>query len=164
MGVQASLSVGTNVDNIAATAQMTRRVMHDFTFPNGTTVPAGSWVLAPMQPMCRDNEIFANAETFDPFRFSRLRAEPGEETRHQFVSTSTTHINFGHGKHACPGRFFASNEIKLLIAHVLLQYDIKYTENQGPPVATWYDRSRRPNQEAKVSFRGRGSKGKGGDW
>ncbi|KAK8030950.1 ent-kaurene oxidase [Apiospora arundinis] len=32
---------------------------------------------------------------------------------------------FGYGKHACPGRFFAANEIKLILAHILLQYDLR---------------------------------------
>ena len=132
---------------------MTRGVTRDFTFSDGTVVPKGSFVLVPMHAMYTDNDIFPNAEKFDAFRFSRLRDIKGQEKRHQFVTTSTTHINFGHGKHACPGRFFASHEIKLLLAYTLLNYDVKLA---GPkPKATWYDRSRRPDQKAKVLFRKR---------
>ena len=134
---------------------MTRGVLKDFTFTDGTTVPKGSFVFVPMYAMYTDNDLFPNAEQFDAFRFSRLREQPGEENRHQFVSTSTSHINFGHGKHACPGRFFASQEIKLLLAHTLLNYDIKL--DSQPPKATWYDRSRRPDLTAKVLFRARSS-------
>lgn len=132
---------------------MTRGVLKDFTFSDGTTVPAGSFVLVPMYAMYKDNDIFPNAEQFDAFRFSKLRAQEGQDNRHQFVTTSTTHINFGHGRSACPGRFFASNEIKLLLAHTLLNYDIKLTGKE--PKATWYDRSRRPDLQAQVSFRRR---------
>jgi len=32
---------------------------------------------------------------------------------------------FGYGEHACPGRFFASNEIKIALIHLLLKYDWK---------------------------------------
>ena len=32
-------------------------------------------------------------------------------------------MGFGYGEHACPGRFFASNEIKIALAHLLLKYD-----------------------------------------
>ena len=41
------------------------------------------------------------------------------------VSTSETFLPFGHGRHACPGRFFAANELKLLIAYMVLNYEIK---------------------------------------
>jgi cytochrome P450 len=32
---------------------------------------------------------------------------------------------FGFGRHACPGRFFAANEIKMIIANFVLAYDMK---------------------------------------
>jgi len=32
---------------------------------------------------------------------------------------------FGHGRHACPGRFFAATEMKLLLAYIIMNYDIK---------------------------------------
>ena len=108
--------------------------------------------------MYTDNDIFPNAEVFDAFRFSRLRDIKGQENRHQFVTTSTTHINFGHGKHTCPGRFFASHEIKLLLAYTLLNYDVRLAGLK--PKATWYDRSRRPDQKAEVQFRKRST----GSW
>ena len=34
-------------------------------------------------------------------------------------------MSFGFGRHACPGRFFAANEIKLILARLLLDYDIR---------------------------------------
>ena len=136
------------------TAQMTRGVIKDFTFSDGTTVPKGSFVLVPMLAMYSDNDIFPNAETFDAFRFSKIRDQPGQENRHQFVTTSPQHINFGHGKNACPGRFFANHEIKLLLSHVLLNYDVKLAPGVVPK-PTWYDRSRRPDLKAEVLFRNR---------
>jgi cytochrome P450 len=136
-------------------AQMTRAVVKDFTFSDGTKVPKGSYVLIPMHAMYQDDSIFPQSSKFDAFRWSRLRDQPGNENRYQFVTTSPTHINFGHGKDACPGRFFASQEIKLLLAHTLLHYDI-CLENPGRlPQPNWYDRSRRPNQTARVLFRAR---------
>ena len=35
------------------------------------------------------------------------------------------YLPFGLGKHACPGRHFAVNEIKFALHHLLLKYDIK---------------------------------------
>jgi cytochrome P450 len=134
---------------------MTRAVTKDFTFSDGTTVPRGSYVLVPMHAMYLDDSLYPNASTFDAFRWSRLREQPGDEKRYQFVTTSPTHINFGHGRDACPGRFFAAQEIKLLLAHILLHYDVRLEHSSALPSPTWYDRSRQPNQTARVLFRAR---------
>ncbi|RIB00107.1 hypothetical protein C2G38_1994680, partial [Gigaspora rosea] len=34
-------------------------------------------------------------------------------------------VTFGGGKHACPGRFFAVNEIKICLHKLILKYNIK---------------------------------------
>jgi len=53
-----------------------------------------------------DPQIYPNADKFVADRFLKMRAEPGKENIGQFVSTSVNHLGFGHGNHACPGRFF----------------------------------------------------------
>lgn len=35
----------------------------------------------------------------------------------------------GHGRHACPGRFFASAELKVVLVHILREYDIKLCDD-----------------------------------
>lgn len=40
------------------------------------------------------------------------------------VTVGDTFLSFGHGKHACPGRFFASYEMKLMLAHLIQHYDV----------------------------------------
>jgi len=64
-------------------------------------------------------------DQFDGFRFANLRAMPGQESKHQFVTTSPESMNFGHGNHACPGRFFASNEIKVVLIELLRSWDFR---------------------------------------
>jgi cytochrome P450 len=49
----------------------------------------------------------------------------GKENRHQFVTTSLESLNFGHGNHACPGRFFASNEMKVTLIELLRSWDFR---------------------------------------
>lgn len=39
-------------------------------------------------------------------------------------------MSFGYGRHACPGRFFAANEIKLIMARLLLDFDFKMPDGQ----------------------------------
>lgn len=63
-------------------------------------------------------------DTFAPFRYSNLRNVPGEESKHHFVSTNSDSMMFGAGHTACPGRFFAANEIKVVLVEILKRYDL----------------------------------------
>ena len=83
--------------------------------------------------MMHDESVYPDAMRYDGYRFYNKRQEVGHEHRHQFVTTSPEHLGFGHGMHACPGRFFAANEIKVFLIHLLLKYDWKFTEQQGRP-------------------------------
>ncbi|KAJ9611675.1 hypothetical protein H2200_004859 [Cladophialophora chaetospira] len=49
-----------------------------------------------------------------------------------FVSTSPTYHPFGHGRHACPGRFFAANELKLLLAYMIMNYEFEPLMKRPP--------------------------------
>lgn len=92
---------------------------------DGTTIPKGGFVAFPTTTM-QDEAVYPNSGEFDGHRFLRLREQPGSENKWQFVTTSPQHFVFGHGMHACPGRFFASNEIKIALVHLLMKYDWKF--------------------------------------
>lgn len=62
-------------------------------------------------------------QDFDGYRYLRKHQEGDKSS--QFVQSSQDFNVFGGGRHVCPGRFFASNELKLAMAHVLLKYDIR---------------------------------------
>jgi len=79
-----------------------------------------------------DPEIYPDADKFVADRFLKMRAQPGKENVGQFVTTSPNHLGFGHGNHACPGRFFASNEIKIIMCHILLKYDWRLPAGETP--------------------------------
>jgi len=66
---------------------------------------------------------------FYPFRYSELRAREGEEGFHQFTQTGRDNINFGHGPGSCPGRWFASSEVKVIIIELLRRYDVALGPN-----------------------------------
>jgi cytochrome P450 len=74
-----------------------------------------------------DSEHYPSSSTFDGFRSQKLRAsgKAADIARNQFVTTNETNLGFGYGRHACPGRFFAANEIKMILARMVLEYDIK---------------------------------------
>lgn len=59
-------------------------------------------------------------------------------TRHipqaaQLVGTAADFPAFGYGHHACPGRFFAAHEVKMVMCHLLLKYDWKVPDGVDEP-------------------------------
>ncbi|KAJ7153417.1 cytochrome P450 [Mycena crocata] len=120
---------------------MLRKVVHPdgFKFSDGLIIPHGAFVTVSARPVHYDPAFYDRADVFDGFRFSRMRDEKAEATeesvfnRHM-ISTGIDHLVFGHGKHACPGRFFAATELKAMLAHILLHYDVKAeVEGVRPP-------------------------------
>ncbi|KAK5626154.1 hypothetical protein RRF57_001869 [Xylaria bambusicola] len=103
---------------------MRRSVEADITLSDGTLIKKGSRIHIDTHRMV-DPEVYENPEEWIGSRFYDLRLQPGKEHLAQLVTTSVDHIGFGHGKHACPGRFFAANELKIALCHLLMKYDWK---------------------------------------
>ncbi|KAF9237107.1 cytochrome P450 [Melanogaster broomeanus] len=133
---------------------LSRKAMKDFTFSDGTVIPKGTVVVVASAAAHHDNEFYKNADMFDPFRFSNMRDEAGEGVMHQFVSTGPEYLPFGHGSHSCPGRFFAANELKSMLAHIITRYDIKL-EDGIHPQSLRIGTAIVANPTAKVLFRER---------
>ncbi|OHE97166.1 hypothetical protein CORC01_07607 [Colletotrichum orchidophilum] len=120
-----------------------RRLRKDQTFSNGMKLPAGTPISFPLWAMYNSTttNTFSpdyNAGTgnappneFDGFRFARLRDQPGREMKHQAATTGPDAFNFGHGPHACPGRFFAVHVIKCIFIELLMNYDIQLKGADG---------------------------------
>jgi len=113
-----------------------RLAVNDVKLSDGTVLQRNS-LSAVASTRRKDPEYYSDPEKFDGYRFLKMRAEPGKENVAQFVSTSPDHLGFGHGQHACPGRFFASNEIKIIMCHILLKYDWRLIEGNQPKVGTF---------------------------
>jgi cytochrome P450 len=69
---------------------------------------------------------YPDPDSFVADRFLRKR-EAGDKAS-QFVQSGPGYSVFGGGRHICPGRFFAANELKMAMAHVLDKYDIRVEE------------------------------------
>ncbi|KAK7709469.1 hypothetical protein SLS57_008673, partial [Botryosphaeria dothidea] len=92
-------------------------------------VPKGTWFGVPTGEIQTDEEIYGKgAEGFEPWRF--VDGNAGEERGSSATTTSDIFLSFSRGKHVCPGRFFAVNVMKLLLAHVAMEYDIKPLEKR----------------------------------
>ncbi|KAH8103129.1 cytochrome P450 [Cristinia sonorae] len=138
---------------------LARIAAKDFTFSDGTFIPKGTMVSAAARAMHFDEENYANADVFDPWRFTNSD-KPGSSAslRNQFVNTHPDFLLFGLGKHACPGRFFASTELKSLLANFVFTYDMRLQKDGVVPPPTWIGAALVPDRNAAVMFRRRQSK------
>lgn len=101
---------------------------------DGVTIPKGTQFVVPSAEIGMDPTIIAEPTIFDPLRSYRQRQNPGEANRHQYTTTTSSELHFGHGRLACPGRVFAAVEIKLILSHLLRRYELINPPGQGRPV------------------------------
>ncbi|TIC89816.1 Cytochrome P450 monooxygenase trt6 [Colletotrichum higginsianum] len=118
--------------NPVANSFLNRIALEDFQLSNGMIIPKGT-LLGVGPTHMWDNSFYENGDKFDGYRFLRMREDPEKRQQSYLVSTSPHHLGFGHGSHACPGRFFAANEIKIILCHLLLKYEWKIL-GEGPHI------------------------------
>lgn len=103
---------------------MRRYVTEDITLSSGLILKKGTRLNVDNRRL-DDPKIYENPDVYNPYRFYNMRSEAGKDHGAQLVSTGSNHMGFGHGQHSCPGRFFAANEIKVALCHILVKYDWK---------------------------------------
>ncbi|KIX08863.1 uncharacterized protein Z518_03520 [Rhinocladiella mackenziei CBS 650.93] len=138
--------------------KMQRYTVKDWTLSDGTVIPKGVYFWCNFTALSLDEDTYKDAHRFDPWRMYRKRQEPGQANQHQFVMTSDTNLTFGHGKKACPGRFFAANEIKILMALLITNYEIRCTNIRGVEEIRrggWINITKNPINHPIVDFKPR---------
>ncbi|RYP82073.1 hypothetical protein DL770_005695 [Monosporascus sp. CRB-9-2] len=133
------------------------------TTPSGVQLSKGTVVCAPSYPVFHDPNIYPEPHVFKPFRFAQKRAAAATEdggslsyvqrARQAFATTSPEYTAFGHGRHACPGRFFAASELKLMLAYLVLNYDFEFQEKR--PENFWFGMNRIPPMKATIRIKRR---------
>ncbi|KAJ4003989.1 hypothetical protein NW752_010926 [Fusarium irregulare] len=130
-----------------------RTALSDITLPNGDVIKKGTKIVCDTTHQW-NTDYYQDALTFDAYRFARMRDTPGQDKQAHLVSTSRDMLGFGHGVHSCPGRFFAANEIKVALCHMLLKYDWKLPEGVVPE-SSWFGMALSGDQKAKLIIRRR---------
>lgn len=151
---------------------MMRKALKPHTFSDGTHIPAGTFIFAASHPAHFDDAYYPDAARFDGFRFAKLHEEHGDVqdgdvnassnstnagsggTRYQMVTTTAEYLAWGYGRRACPGRFFAAVELKLMLAQLVMAYDIRI-EGDVRPKDIVVEANCLPNRSAKLLFRER---------
>ena len=122
---------------------------------DGTRIPAHTHLAVPAAHLLLDPAHVLSPDDFDASRSYRARVkDPGERHKHQFVTTDTLHMHFGHGKYACPGRIYTANQIKLVLAEFLTGWDWKFPEGKRRPKNKTVDEYLFP-EEANVMIKWR---------
>ncbi|KAI0964930.1 cytochrome P450 [Xylaria arbuscula] len=132
---------------------MHRAALVDIRLSDGTIIPKGA-KCAIANTTRVDGGIYEKPDKFDGYRFLNMRSDPGKENSAQFVTTGVNSLGFGHGTHACPGRFFAANEVKIALCHLILKYDLELGPGTSPKI-TWYGFDLSSNRNAKIRVRRR---------
>lgn len=124
-------------------------VENGITIDDGVHIPKGVYLATPMDAIHRDANFYEDPATFYLFRFCHSSQVEGTRTQDFYeardqdatvpvnadnISTKAKStvtlddklLSFGFGHNACPGRIFALHEIKLMMAHIVLNYDIQY--------------------------------------
>ena len=105
---------------------MQRKVMKPFTFTSGgsqVTIPDGMTIAIPICSVHLDPANYPDPLDFNPWRFT---------DKEQLVQTTRTFLSFGHGRVSCPGRFFASVEMKLFLARLVWEFDLGVPGGKRP--------------------------------
>jgi ent-kaurene oxidase len=130
-----------------------RAAVKSYTFKDGFQVPRNTHMAFPNYELNQDPDIYDGAAEFRPWRFRDMRNQRDDPNKHHFTYVSHESINFGAGTHACPGRFFASAEIKLSLIYILTHYEIRWPKGQSRPPNMTHDFANSPDPMADVLFR-----------
>lgn len=98
---------------------MPRKTVREIEF-GGHRIPKGTIVGISTVAIHRSDQVWDQPDAFDPMRFS---PEGGAKKRHRFAW-----IPFGGGAHMCLGLHFAYMQAKVIMAHLLPNYEIKLPE------------------------------------
>ncbi|KAL7924715.1 cytochrome P450 [Trichoderma austrokoningii] len=138
-----------------------RKALAPYTFQDGSTINRDDWVCIPQKAMLQDGTRYEDAHLFDGFRFARANAQlqqlkPCAQVPDQKASR-LTHVSpdwpiWGLGNMSCPGRFYASLVIKLVLIRVLDDWECKMPDLEAPRIKTWRSSSV-PQDDTIVMFR-----------
>ncbi|EWZ87340.1 hypothetical protein FOWG_09227 [Fusarium oxysporum f. sp. lycopersici MN25] len=118
------------------------------TLDNSIHVPPGVHIEVPMHSIHMDNSLYADAGIFKPFRFT-----DGTSTSRSVVTLDESFLGFGYGKNACPGRFFGSHIMKVILAYLVMNYDVEFGAEEPPMKTMWEYRIPRESTAIRIRRR-----------
>ncbi|XP_077981199.1 cytochrome P450 4B1-like [Glandiceps talaboti] len=100
-----------------------RKLSKPMFFPDGRSLPAGTWITMNMYALHHNAHVWENPEKFDPLRFLPENVE--KRSPYAFLP-------FAAGPRNCIGQNFAMSEMKITIA--LLLHHLEFSIDESKPV------------------------------
>lgn len=82
-------------------------------------IPKNTMVITQNEAICQRDDIYENARTFEPNRWTRYRSSSRDKRPSPFAT-----LPFGFGARSCVGQRLAETQIKVFVARLLRHYDI----------------------------------------
>ncbi|KAI0019487.1 cytochrome P450 [Xylariomycetidae sp. FL0641] len=139
----------------------TRRcALQPFKLSNGIELAVGDWVCSPSGAIMQSEHHYPEPSVFNGFRFADQKAleqlDRPPLKPHQPQPSKLTDVNpwfsmWGTGRMACPGRFYATAFMKVILGHIILNYECHLVEPDKKRWQTWRSATM-PLENTKVIF------------
>lgn len=104
--------------------------MSPFGLSDGTWIPKGTYIAVAGEGMALDADFYPEPERFDGRRFLDKETGLPVSPERNFHGIEPGNAMWGSGRLTCPGRHFASVLSKMIVANLLLQYDVALPAGQ----------------------------------
>ncbi len=111
-----------------------RKVMSTIKLSDGTVILPGDTIAMPSGPIAQDESYYDDPLNFDGYRFYRKTTGTNDEARkseNEYTGIEPGNLSWGQGRFSCPGRWYASMMMKLLLATLVLEYDFEFAKSHS---------------------------------
>jgi cytochrome P450 len=126
--VDSALRESMRVSDVAVTNLFRDVTAGNFDIGNGLRIGPGVRMAFPTQDVHLDPDNYKHPRRYDAFRFSRHFEDEKRNknmAKELIVTTTPKFLPFGYGRHACPGRWFAAQLMKQMLAYIVMNYDLE---------------------------------------
>ncbi|KAI0007622.1 cytochrome P450 [Xylariaceae sp. FL0662B] len=109
-----------------------RKALAPVTLSNGFRIPKDIQIEVATGAINADSTIYEKPDQFDGLRaYKKRKTSEDARNRHQVLSVSKEDLTWGFGRAACPGRFLAEMQIKMVLVEILISCELKMPDSQG---------------------------------
>ena len=123
---------------------------------NGVTLPKGLYINMAAESLARDPANYPEPNIFRPYRWHKPDPDHKPAPEEEFTGVEPGNVAWCSGRLMCPGRWYASAMIKLIIAELLIKYDVTFPEGQTRrPPNVYSPDAVRPDMEQVICLKKR---------
>lgn len=134
-----------------------RKVLDQVKLSDGTVLPKGLYINLAAESMSRDPMFYENPNQFDGRRWYHRWVASGkgiQPLEEEFAGIEPGNVAWGNGRLTCPGRWYGSAMIKLILVHMLVNYDFNFPGGQSTrPPNIYSSEAIRPDMEQHICIR-----------